>query len=188
MCMETVDIRNISQAIQGLFTVLAIIVGGIWTYFIFIKNRSSHPIINLDLSYDKFEVDGNKRLIHVHLRIENNGLVLLYSKEAELRLRQVTPLPVEVIEDINQGHDPIKENEQEIWWPLEASREWSWAKESFEIEPKESDTLHADFVIDKEIEVVQFYFHLTNSSKTKKQLGWTLTKMINLTTEGNNND
>lgn len=198
--MSIEDYKNIAQASQGLFTSLAIIIGGIWTYFIFIKNRSNYPIINLNLLYVQFDIPDGKCLIHASVEIKNNGLVLLESQGAELRLRQVKPLPDSISESIKQDIDPVPEGDKEVEWPLISERRWKWEKktskiepgesdtlhadlvsdEHFEIEPGESDTLHADFVLDKHVEVIEFYFYLKNNAKSEKQLGWALTKMSEL--------
>lgn len=178
------EYKDMVHVIQSLLTSAAITIGGIWTYFIFIKNRSNYPIINLSLSSKQFDIKEDKFLIHVSVKLENQGLVLLQSKEAELRLRQAKPLPTDVLDVIKGGYDPVPDDEQEILWPLVTERKWCWDNDSFEIEPKESDTLYADFIIDSSVEIVEFYFHLKNSTKSKKQLGWSITVMNNLSRTG----
>ena len=186
--MNIEDYKNIAETFQAIFTVIAIIVAGFWTYYLFIENRSSYPIAELELSYDEFNILDNKILVHASIKIKNNGTVLLKAEEAELRLRQVTPLPEEVVKNINDGVDLVTKEETEVLWPHIAGRIWDYKESFMEIEPGESDVLHADFAIDKTVEVIEFYFYLKNKSKSKKQLGWALTKVLKLSTKEKSND
>ncbi len=182
MCMSLEDCKIIAETLQGFFTSAAIVLGGIWTYFLFVKNRSKYPIINTNITYSKFSVTNGKLLIHVAVKLENHGLVLLQSDKAELRLRQVRPLPEDVLSNVNEDNDPVPEDGQEIPWELLREAKWNWENSTFEIEPKETDTLHADFIIDDDVEIMELYFYLNNSAKSRKQIGWTLTMMSDLTT------
>ena len=40
-------------------------------------------------------------------------------------------------------------------------------EKDFEIEPGESDSLHADYIIESDIKVSEFYFYLRNARKKK---------------------
>lgn len=181
--MTIEDYKNIAETIQSLFTTVAILVAALWTYFLFIKNRSIYPIVELELSYDKFNIVDDKTMIHAAVKISNNGAVLLNAGEAELRLRQVSPMPEEVEDEIKKGFDPVSKTETEVLWPMIAGRTWKSESDFIEIEPGESDVLHADFAFDKDVEIIEFYFYLKNRSKIKKQLGWALTKIIDLSTK-----
>ena len=186
--MSIEDYKNIAETVQYIVTAGAIIVAGLWTYYLFIENRSNYPIADIELSYVKFNVLEDKILIHASVKITNKGSVLLKAEEAELRLRQVTPLPEETVKIINSGGDLVAEGETEVMWPLIAGRLWKYEDEPIEIEPGESDVLHADFAIKNDIEIVEFYFYLKNKAKENKQLGWSITKMLNISKEEMKNE
>jgi hypothetical protein len=122
-------------------------------------------------------------LIHTEIRLKNAGSVLVRSDYAELRLRQVTPLPEELKEVVERGHDPVSEGNTEVEWPMIAGRTWKWSKGHFEIEPGEGDSLHADYIIPVTIKTVEFYCYLSNVKKKRKGLGWALTKLHTFNTD-----
>ena len=87
--------------------------------------------------------------------------------------RYVVPLAPDIEEVVNNGYDPVLEGDAEIQWPVVARREWIWKEGEFEIEPDEDGSLHADYIINDNISVVQFYCFIENAKN--KQLGWSST-------------
>jgi hypothetical protein len=171
------DTKDIIDIIQAIATIAALIVGGIWTYLKFIKKREHYPRINLSFTIDSMAVDETHNLIHVAVLHENKGETLMEAKNAELRLRHVLPLPGEIKKDLNTGADPVSKAYATIEWPMLMEREWKFSHElPFEIEPGESDSLHADFFVNKNVKIVQFYFFIANIEKKDKNLGWAFTQ------------
>jgi len=76
------------------------------------------------------------------------------------------------------------DNKTEIEWPMLYGREWKWEKGGFEIEPGESDSLHADYIIPDYVEVIEFYCYISNARKKRAKLGWTLTQIQKFYPEG----
>ena len=76
---------------------------------------------------------------------------------------------------IRDGLDPVKDNETEVDWPMIVGREWHFETKPIEIEPGESDTLDADFVIYTNVTTIQLYAYVGNPTKAKPNLGWTNT-------------
>lgn len=167
------DWKTIADIIKSGATVIAIIVGGIWTYFLFVRNRLDYPKVLIEIKPHEVSLPKQKRLIHAKINIKNVGRVRLRSSKAELRLRSVVPLPLDIEEAVDGGFDPVAEGQKEIPWPMLAGREWDWGKNEFEIEPDEEDTLHADFIIDDSTSVVEFYCFIKNAKKDT--LGWSST-------------
>ena len=175
-------LKDMAQIVQAVGVFLGIIVGGLWTYLLFVRKRLTYPHVNLELSVYDTILTGNRRLVHVIISIKNTGNVLLRSDYSELRMRQVIPLPTELQETVQTDCDPVPEGKAEIEWPMIAGREWCWSKNDFEIEPGESDSLHADFIINRDVQVVEFYCFISNYKKKHKALGWSLTKLHNFNT------
>lgn len=166
--------KTIAEIAQSAATVIALVVGGTWTYFLFVRNRLGYPAVQVQIMPQHVWLPNNKRLIHVAVTVENIGKVKWTASEAELRLRAVVPLPDDVEELVNEGFDPVPPKRTEIEFPMVAGRNWSWDAGDFEIEPEEDDTLHSDFVIDARISVVEFYFFIDNAKK-KTGMGWPTT-------------
>lgn len=172
--------KDIVDILQGMVTIGAVFVGGIWTYLAFVRKRLRYPRAELAVAVNSTCVAPGFRLVHVAVEITNTGSVLLAPEYAEIRLRQVIPLPAEIESRLKPGTDPVVADEKELRWPLIVGREWEWNASGIEIEPGESDRLNADFVINDTVEVVQIYTFVRNPRK-RHAPGWGTTLMHTLT-------
>ena len=158
------DWVKVGQIAESFAKVLALVVGGFWAYRKFIRNRTSYPIIDPSVTPSKARIAGGW-MIHVEVRIRNIGQGLAKMGDAELRLRQVVPMPDEIESAVRNGFDPGADGESQVLWPSLAQRDWNAEAISFEIEPGESGALHADFFVPHEVQLVEFYFFLKNPKK-----------------------
>ncbi len=160
---------------ESVAKILAIVVGGVWTYSLFVRNRLRYPKAELELVVQHFPLGSGKRLLHCAIKITNCGDVLLRPSTCKLCLRQVIPVDKEV--QFLDGCDPVLAGEHELKWLLIVERKWGKVAE---IEPGESDQIHTDFVINADIELVQFYGFVGNPRKLKNDFGWPLTRFYPL--------
>lgn len=170
-----------AQVAENIATVIAIFVGGAWVYLTFVRQRLAYPRVSIELAIQEVWL-APYWLLRVELRLQNSGQVILRSKRADLRLRQIVPVPKETEDLLAKGCDPVPLGRTGIEWPVLAQREWNWAKDEFEVEPGEDDLLCADFAVYEPTRVVELYFFLANPKKGK--LGWTLTRHHTLTRRG----
>jgi len=173
-----IDIKTAVE-IGKLISPIAVITAAIWGYVKYFRQRLKYPHADIDLSIDDVLVNSNKRLVHVGIIIKNCGNTLISPEYAELRLRQVIPVPCDIEDIIKNDTDPVPDGKAEITWPMIIGREWNLRGE-LEIEPGESDTLHSDFIIDNEISTIQLYSFVKNPVKKKPDLGWTKTILFSL--------
>jgi hypothetical protein len=68
-----VDLVQAVDVLQKIFTILAIIVGGVWAYYNFIRSRTYHKRVDLEVS-PKIIDDGHKILIMYTIEVKNVGL------------------------------------------------------------------------------------------------------------------
>jgi hypothetical protein len=175
--------KDLAAILQAVMTSIALVVAGVWTYFLFVRKRLRYPRVSLGISVDNLLLATKERLVHVEVKIENTSDVIVRSMSAELRLRQVVPIPEHLRGSVQANQDPVPDGRTEIEWPLIAGRKWKFDdKAAFEVEPRESDSLHADFMLTDDIAVAQFYFFLSNAAKSHTGLGWTLTKIYTFDT------
>lgn len=175
------NIQDMIGIMVGIATIIALFVGGIWTYLLFVKQRLNFPKINVTLLVNHIPVSKSHNLIHVEIQHENKGSILFTANTAELRLRQVIPLPQTISKELDQGNDPVKSQETGIEWPLLYQRNWKFSKDNpFEIEPNERDSIFTDFFIEKDISYIQLYFYFSNVKKKGKIIGWTATKLYKI--------
>ena len=169
--------QSIANLVESVLTSIAIVVAGVWGYFLFWRHRrmSLRADLELELTHAPFR-DG-RRLLHVALGIVNKGVVLLQVRYAEIRVRQVRPIPANLVPDSGSDVDPIPAGATELPWPQIVGREWTSEQACVELEPDESDFLHADFVIRDDVSVIQLYAFVQNPRKAERSIGWTKTML-----------
>ncbi len=178
-------LNEYASAIQAVAAALAVMVGGYWTLLASRKQRLHYPRLDVEIPHPfVFNAEGFQ-FIHAEVRLINRGSVIFKSRRAELRLRQVLPLP-DTIKDkvrdcMSKSYDPVGPDSCELEWPAISVRNWPTLGK-IEVEPAETDTLHADFVVSTtQYEVVELYFFLENPKK--KGPGWTVTRIVVLEQE-----
>ena len=64
--------------VQSVMTILGIVVGAIWTYILFVKNREMLPKAEVEHNVGITKVKDDKyAIISLHIKIKNCGKVLL---------------------------------------------------------------------------------------------------------------
>jgi hypothetical protein len=170
-------ITNIITNFTNCVTIIAIGVGGFWAYYLFIKNRQEYPRAEVKHKLIQKHLDYGKILLHVEVEVVNLGEVLISLESGEVRLLQVLPVQEEIEKAIQSDEDPVGKGKYELDWCLLAERKLFYKETSCEIEPKESDKFHFDFVIKNDIQTVEIYSHFKNQRKKDKKLGWDCTSL-----------
>ncbi len=105
------DAASLTEVLEGLahlFTVVAIVVGGIWTYLLFVRTRQRYPRANLTHRITHRKVSDDHMLLRVGLTVVNQGEVLLTLGAGETWVQRMVPWPDELIARIEEGGDPIR--------------------------------------------------------------------------------
>jgi hypothetical protein len=89
MKMDINKIESISSIIKNGFTVIAIIAGGIWTFFHYFKGRTFKPRLELKISGELQNNDNSKCLI-TKVRLKNVGLSKLEIKQKGTGMRIIS--------------------------------------------------------------------------------------------------
>lgn len=173
--MDISKIEYIADIILVAVTVIAIIIGGTWSYWLFVKNRQKFPRASIAHRITHRHIADGKLLLHVNVIISNTGDVLLSLIHLETRIQQLLPLPAGILDSINKGQNPVPEGETEVAWPLIDSQELEFKEGECEIEPGESQEIHHDFIIDAEVETIEVYSYLINEQKRDRKIAWDLT-------------
>jgi len=175
------NLKDITEIVRSFATVAAILVGGVWSYMLFVRTRQRYPRAKIKHEITHRVLSDDKALLHIAVNINNSGDVLLSVVSAQTRIQQVLPTPPEILDSVNQGLDPVQKGKTEIEWPLiGTTRKSHWAKGKREIEPGESDELHYDFVLDSRIQTVEVYTYVKNATKRGREIGWSLTTLYDL--------
>jgi len=164
------------STLETIAKIAALIVGGIWAWKGFIRNRLRFPSATLQHMITSWR-DEDKTFLHVTVRISNTGNVLIALAKGKTWIEKLTPLPSKVKGSLCAGNMPIQTGKHEVNWSLIAKHELT-SSDRIEIEPRETDELHFDFVIVKKIMRVLIYTHLENQTKgLRKKIGWNLSSI-----------
>ena len=172
-------VKDAAAALQSLATVAALVVGAIWTYLTFVRQRLAQPRLEVKLATQVVKSD-TMPLVRAHVTLRNCGSVVVTSLRAELLLLQLLPFSKELTADLADGYDPIPDGEVQLQWPLLIRRDWTWKKGEFEIEPGEEDSLCADLFVPQSAEVVELAFFIANPKKKRIGLGWSTSTICEL--------
>jgi hypothetical protein len=173
--------KDLADIAQSTLTVIAIAIGGVWTYVLFVRRRERFPKAVIGHQALGF-LAGDRILLHVTLRISNIGAVILRLTEVRLQIQQILPFDREIAEHITNDVDPVQPGRLEVDWPLLAQRKCTWVHhECYELEPGETDEFPFDFVIPAGIRVVRIYSYTRNIAKRRRrEIGWNTTSTIRL--------
>lgn len=173
-------LKDVADTLTGFGTVVALVVGGIWTYMLFVQKRQKFPRARMAHQIWLLPLGSDHQVLTVRVRLSNVGDVLLSLESAEVRVQQLSPVPVDLVQAVRKGKDLTSPDDPEANWPEVGYREFTWESGSFEIEPKERDSVVMDFVVDQEIDAVRIYSYFRNVKKEGPDIGWGLTTQHDL--------
>ena len=170
-----------SELLRNYVSIAAVIVGGIWAYILFIRNREKFLRADLGHTISDFRLPNDQLLIHVELKVSNVGKVLLPITEIETRVQQLLPIEADLLKKIEDGIPQKPTNEAEIEWPLVAFNVSNYRKHSAEIEPGEVQEFVYDFIIDREVKTIVVYSFIYDQGRVEKRLAWERTSTYSIT-------
>lgn len=157
------DLVAWSKFAQSSITALAIIIGGIWTYVLFIQKRQRYPRLNVSHQVISWPV-GQKNLIRLQVRIENLGDVLFRLSSGHVWIQLMRPWP-NGVQEADRGMGGIRPAERKAEWPI--LQEHAWDKIEKEVEPRETDTLHFNFMVNRQVKTIIAHTYLRNETKSR---------------------
>jgi hypothetical protein len=174
--------KNFAELVQSYATVIALIIGGAWTYSLFIKQRTGEPKLEVSTSVSVVTSIPSKRIVVVDEKLKNSGTVPVVLRRGKVVLRQIVPPPPEALALLS---DPaatvIKPDRDAAVWNAQVEDRSSWNAGEFQIEPAESDQIHTEFVIPCSIEVVAVIAFV--SDQESGGVGWNTTSLVDLKKE-----
>lgn len=162
-----------SDIAANVATAIALLVGGLWAYMRFVRERSRWPQADVELAFTQHRLNKEFVLVNVAVQIRNSGHGLMQLARLRLDLYRVTPLDKEMPKKIRAG-DQYEKTGAEAMWPEIKQLERTWQGQKAELEPGESDDFGFDFFVDPSTEVVLAYAFVENVKKRRgrRSLGW----------------
>jgi hypothetical protein len=177
--------KDALSTIQAVATVLALVVGGLWTYQIFILERNVSSHVDISQIVTGQLISPEWYWIQLSVTAKNTGKRLVELTTADITVAQIMPLSAAIDDDIKNGKDPINlslhgsNNERTNWnIPWKGLCRYS-IPFSVKIEPEESDTEDVDFIIPTWLKTIGVYTFLKND-KDNQGLGWHAFSIYNL--------
>jgi hypothetical protein len=179
------DWMNVAEAIAGIATAAGIVVGGIWAYWLYVRQRTRWPRAELELTLTHRTLVDELILLSTKVKVHNSGRGLMQPSSLRIDLCRVLPLSPADRRSLVEKRNLLDGEGFEAAWPCIDSRERAWEKGAFDIEPGENDECVFDFFVEGSVETVFVYAYVDNRKKRKwlkaKKLGWSLTAIYDLT-------
>jgi hypothetical protein len=168
------DWKTWSDILENAAKVIALMVGGFWTYQLYVKQRTRYPRVQIAHSIKVVPLSGKFALLTVAVSVKNIGTVLVSIDEAFARLYDVTTDGVNPAADADEkASKSIRSNDGlRFKFPPIKELKKEWGKGQFELEPQEQDQVVFDFVIPVSVKAVRIYTYFNNEFKRGKKIGW----------------
>jgi hypothetical protein len=176
--------KEVVDLLASLATILAVVLGGIWSYWLFRVRRHRHPRAEVTQTIVHKPLPHRKVLLNVVTTIVNSGEVLLPVKDGEVWVQQILPLTNPQLQRALQGGDDLfaalrnwlPTDDQERWqreiaWPRIALHRLQWAGGITEIEPGEKVQIQCDFILDQTVTLVRVSSLIANAEYSVSQPG-----------------
>jgi hypothetical protein len=168
---------EIVQVIQAIATVIAIIVGGVWTYRLFVLERLAYPHLKIDHSVTDLPLPEHQLRLVVDIIHSNPGSIKITPPSGFLKIYRLQDLPAENADQLNQLQ-PQGLDDNDGTWVLLDNHVWRWdARTPLIIEPGESNQLHYELTLDDDVGPLEIYSYFRNPTVTDRDVGWRYTSI-----------
>jgi hypothetical protein len=175
-------VKDTADTAKSIAEIIGLVVGGCWTWLLFVKNRQDYPRAKVTHTISRFALPNGSRLLRVKCTVTNIGPVFLRLDSTFTWVQQMLPLPTDFQTALDAKKDPLAAlgpSDSEYGWPVVAERKCDWKASPREVEPGEDDAMQFDFVVDSEAQLVEIYSYFKNERK-KREIGWSETTIYDL--------
>jgi hypothetical protein len=152
---------------------IAIVIAGVWTYEVYIKNRYDHPYPKIQQSVKYYPLGNSFNYLSVFITVTNEGKTKLDLSSGVILVRKVIPLSgyiksmmeTSTVEDIRKGKNSRQDTKEKLFidqsqrvgWPTLGERTW---KENLrgnmhELEPGQTREIQFDFLFKDKVDVIE---------------------------------
>ena len=176
---DIMTFKDKAETVQAIVTIIAILVGGFWTYNLFIKERKHFPHANIEHKVSHVVLPDQINLLRVGVMITNAGSSRLLSNKSVIRVQQILPVPscpeqgACAKEEIKNALKKVEREKNRFTWPLIAERTQIREK-VLDIEPGEKQLIEYEFAVNAAIKVVRIYSYFRNDQRlnSETEIGW----------------
>jgi hypothetical protein len=183
--LETVKMAT--DVATSVVTIVAILVGAVWGYWTFLRERTRWPKATLELIVSHRELTPERSLLHAKVKVHNAGRGLMKLTELRVDVHRVLPLDEATAKEL-EGDSLVQKDQGKAKWPRlkQWRRKWGDEREPEPVlEPGENDEFDFDFVVPSTLQTVYVYVYVKNVARKRGgELGWTVTDLYDLPGEG----
>lgn len=185
---ECFNSKEFWDILVSIATILAILIGGFWTFLIFIKQRFHKPLLEINHKIELFPFNEEYTLLKLYICLENKGVTFIKGINGHIVITNLSPKAEDDLlkQKFIKGEDIIDNKTFEIEWDDLIRR--TFKKKEHYLEPKEKDDHIFDFIISNKINYIRIYTHIENNTFRdwkklwfkKKEYGWNKTSTLRL--------
>ncbi len=178
---KQMTLKEFCEIAQSVVTIGAVIIGGVWTYTIFGKERKQYPHVNIEHKLSHVTLPQGVNLLRAAMELTNQGSSKLVVGKWTIRVQQI--LPVEpcmgkgpcVVDEIKDATQAVMRKSNNFSWPMIAKREEN-SSDLINIEPEEKQTFEFEFAVPPEVKVARVYSYFRNDqiSTLDSEIGWAM--------------
>src|SRR5688572_27239914 len=86
------DLKDIFDMVQSGTTALALVVGGVWTYKIFVQQRQKYPRASLALQVADRRASDGRIILSIAAELKNIGSTLIRVQQVEVSVQRLEPI------------------------------------------------------------------------------------------------
>lgn len=150
-----IDLPKVVPMVADIVGILAIGIGGWWTWQLFIRQRAGHPRARLSQTVEHVELGERTFLVRVCLSVENVGTVAIEPRTSSTTIQRILPTRSETIADLEEGRPDRGAADDTLEWDSVAERVQDLAEDDFFLEPGEKEQLWIDFVLRGRYRLIQ---------------------------------
>jgi hypothetical protein len=159
---------------------LAVVVGGIWTYRLFVKQRLGFERVDTSHEVTCYSLSSHQRLVRVVVIIKNVGNVVLRPPRLTISLQRILPAEIDLVDRAEGGEEPYAPSPVSGNWVNLTEHSYDMADDDFVLEPGEVEKYPFDFTIPSSVRVLQVHSEILCGPNRPKEY-WDETTIHDLT-------
>ena len=192
--------------IRDILAILAIVVGGTWTLWKFVRERQHYVSANVELGVEHKVTTNGRTLVRVTLHIRNIGRIIMRLDKALVYLQHLEPWDEESLKSLENLDTEIRDEMSPVaeadWAQVDnGARVIHFSTGQKDIEPGEEDEIPFEFLVPQDTRLMLVYAYIRNSSRRgywnlektngtstlawkSQELGWSRTMYYSMPEEG----
>ena len=165
--------KDTVATVQAIVTIGAVIIGGVWSYNLFIKERKNYPHLNVEQKSSHVAFSNQVNIFRVAVDLTNTGSSRVQLRDYFIRIQQVLPDALDMGKKVDAAVKGRTAEQDRFEWPLLNERKSTLM---VDIEPGEKQTMDFEFAVPSNVNVVRVYSYFQNERKHERDsgIGWGL--------------